>query len=1089
MRAAQLYIKDSNKYIQLGQDADFPFTLSKSIAEIQDVSKRNKTFSKTFKIPATEDNISALGYAHVIGTDLDAINVYKQECLIIVNGNVIDEGFVYILKARRNTNALEFECQFVGGNEAWVVALQSLKMSQIFAQTVSEEGWTRSLGYNDTNVIAKYNTDPTTLSDPRYIFINPYMYMFSDRAVGPPADASDAVLPDASFRNAKGTDFWPAFRLDYLIEYIFSTATDPLVQYQNNLDAFELDSDFFQNNSTHGFWSNIYYSDRSLDEYPDATFDTACDWGDFLPTDLSCLDFFMQVVKTFNLVFTFDGITLKVEPRQDWKSWNGTTYTGFYSGDIDWSEKVSVDQEIEYKTSNYKRQIRLTYEKDNYPITAQQYPFLEDDTISQPELRYVVDVDNNNEEGVTDIVLPFNFSPSKFYQGRFDHYRSHDVHGNLDFTLIGDALSFNADFRYSNRLFVFKVGSKPCGVEWYSQTSISIWYKDPRWRNWVYRETDGTLHYETEYPFIYNCMTIDPYHGRQITFGASQIYAVFSDDEFDEPKSVDVTDVTVTRDSFDAIEDIESNSIDDINLGVYKSNTIDMVDGLYERFWKTTIDQLVTTRTLVSKVLMSRNEFVNLDISKYYTLMGQRFILNKVKDFDPMLDEQMVEVELLAVDAFRSSDETEPPCVTLSAVGGAGTQTNIITGTSNVNIVGRGVELQRGRYIYILCQAANADNQTMTARGITQSSGTLTNSASTTTIFNADADFDPYARGQAMGMLSLNDTQAVMIAPQEGIGNVFKVCTYDGGTNNVTIDFTVNDGDTANYVDRVPNFAVINTPSQNVYTIASVGLTRSGAFPYARVWDLDTDAQTITSRGILYPMGVSGSGNGQQQLVNLGTVGGKHCFAIFYAKQASSTGVLYYAVYEYNSSTNTLVEVVGDTLYKSGSNHCTADIPWKIEDGKGIITYLDRVAFDTEISTCIWNGTTLTIGTPATFGNTNERGLDIAIRKYYDVCGESTTKYLLGVGLWSSGTNTGDFILFPAFYDPDTNTWDVTEYNTANSDIIIEDPSNPSGGRSLNTPFIGLEDNDNGAVVSIMRTMGNNNFRGVTQNTFTITNS
>ena len=38
MRAAELYIKETGKYIQLGQDGDVPFTLSKSIAEIQDVS-------------------------------------------------------------------------------------------------------------------------------------------------------------------------------------------------------------------------------------------------------------------------------------------------------------------------------------------------------------------------------------------------------------------------------------------------------------------------------------------------------------------------------------------------------------------------------------------------------------------------------------------------------------------------------------------------------------------------------------------------------------------------------------------------------------------------------------------------------------------------------------------------------------------------------------------------------------------------------------------------------------------------------------------------------------------------------------------
>jgi len=670
MRAAQLYIKETGKYIQLGMDSDFPFTLSKSIAEIQDVSKRNKTFSKSFKIPATEDNVKALGYPHVIGTDLDAVNVYKQQCFIIVNGNVIDDGYVYILKARRDTDAIEFECQFVGGNEAWVVALQSLKMSEVVSNT---SGAGLTVTYTDANIRARYNTDPTTLVDPSYIFMCPYMYMFSDRAAGPPREPSDGILADAKFRDAKGKDFWPAFRVDYLVDAIFGTATNPLVQSVFGFDSFELDSDFFTNNATHGFWNNIYYSDRSEDEYPNVTFNgSASNWGNFLPQDVSMLDFFMKLVRTFNLVFSFDGITLKVEPRQAWKSWNGTTYDGFYSGDIDWSEKVSVSQEIQYKTSNYKRQIRLTYEQDSYPLNGQQYPFLEDDMVSQPEVRYIVDTENNNQEGITDIVLPFNFSPCKFYQGRFDIYRQDDIYDQLDFTVAqGDASSFQAEFKYANRLFVFKVGSKPTGVEAYTGTSnptsrtFTKFLLDPRWRNWSYQDAGGTVYFEDEYPFIYNCMTINPYSGTNIVFGATSVYAVFTDADLDEPLSVDVTDVTVTRDASNSVTNVESNSIDDINLGIYKSNTIDMPDGLYERFWKTTIDQLITTRTLVTQVLMTRNEFVSLDISKYYTLMGQRFILNKVKDFDPMLDEQMVEVELLAVDAFRSSEEIEPPAPTL----------------------------------------------------------------------------------------------------------------------------------------------------------------------------------------------------------------------------------------------------------------------------------------------------------------------------------------------------------------------------------------------------------------------------------------
>ena len=426
---------------------------------------------------------------------------------------------------------------------------------------------------------------------------------------------------------------------------------------------------------------------------------------------------------------------------------------------------------------------------------------------------------------------------------------------------------------------------------------------------------------------------------------------------------------------------------------------------------------------------------------------------------------------------------------TISAIASSGTQSNIYTGGVSNLIIGRGVELQLGRYIYIFCQISNANNQTMTARGISQSGTTLTNSTSTTAIFNGTADFDPYSRGQAMGMLRLTDTQAVMVAPIVGTGNEFKICTYDGGTNNITIDFSVNDGDTSNYIDREPNFAVINKPSANVYTIAGTGVTKPSAYPYARVWDLDIDAQTITTRGILYPMGTSGTGNGQQQLVNLGTVGGKHCFAIFYAKGVVAAGPLYYAVYEYNSSTNTLVEVVGDTLYKAGTHYCSADIPWKIEDGMGILMHLDRVNNDVEITTCIWDGTTFTVGTPSSFGDATKQGLTHTIRKYYDGAGDSKTQYIIGAGFWNSGVNTGDVMLFPAFYDFDTNTWDVSKFDTTDSKIVLEDPSNPTSAQSFLCPLIGLEDKDNGAIVSSHRTGANTTFRGITQNNFTITNT
>jgi len=683
MRAAQLYIKETGKYIQLGQDGDFPFTLSKSIAEIQDVSKRNKTFSKSFKIPATEDNVTALGYAHVIGTDLDAVNVYKQQCLVIVNGNVIDEGYVYILKAKRDTDAIEFECQFVGGNESWVVALQSLKMSDM---TTNTSGTVLQLAYTDANILARVVPNPRTMLDPSYVFVNPYMYKFSDSD----AENYDSTETyEGTSRNARGTDFWPAFRLDFLIDGIFGTATNPLVQSVFGFDAFELDSDFLTDNATHGFFDNIYYSDRSEDDYPNVTFGATEDWRHFLPTEVTMLDFFMNVCKTFNLIFSFDGITLKVEPRQDWTSWNGTTYNGFYSGDIDWSEKVSVNQEIQYKTSKYKRQVRMSCGTESYPIDDNMYPFITDENVSQPEVRYIIDLDSNNDEGITDIKLPFNTSLSKFYQAKFDRVRTRGFVGPIteDEANQATSITFDPDNSYSNRLFVFKSGSAPMGMPRHTSvinpvtsryTGLEAYLFTPTWRQWVYKQADGTLSTQLGYPFIYNCMTVNPYVHTDETLalgdGSSLSSIVTKVSDFDTILNVDVADVSVTRQPSDATDlgrltDIVSNDIDDVNLGIYNANTVTMVDGLYERFWKTTLEKFITTRTLVTKVLLSRTEYTSLDLSKYYTLMGQRFILNKVKDFDPMLDEQMVEVELLAVDAFRASEEVTPAALLLDTYG------------------------------------------------------------------------------------------------------------------------------------------------------------------------------------------------------------------------------------------------------------------------------------------------------------------------------------------------------------------------------------------------------------------------------------
>ena len=427
------------------------------------------------------------------------------------------------------------------------------------------------------------------------------------------------------------------------------------------------------------------------------------------------------------------------------------------------------------------------------------------------------------------------------------------------------------------------------------------------------------------------------------------------------------------------------------------------------------------------------------------------------------------------------------------SIASVGTQQNVLTGINNVQTNQWGLELKLGRYISSLGQATNADNQDWTVTGLTQSGGTLTTSATPLVAFNNTADFDPYGRGQAAGIVRLTDEKFAMICPAVGTGNVFKICTYTGGTSNVTIDFTINDGDTTNYIDRGTQFIVINEPSANVYTLAATGLTRGNATPYVRVYDLNISTQTITQRGILFPRGSGSSpGHGGAHIINLGEVGGKKCFASFYFTGGSSfSGVVHYAVYEYNTSTNTLVEVVGDTVFKTGNNqdgfYYFSDF---ITDGRGLMAFHDRTSNLSQINGTIWDGTTFTVGTAATFGSSSKQPLRLAIRKYFDGLSDSETQFLLAGGLFNSGSDTGDFILFPATYNASANTWDVSKFDTSDSKVVLQDPSNPTSSDSYRGyNIIGQLDKDNGAMLTPMITRGNTSFRGTIANTFTTTNS
>jgi hypothetical protein len=114
----------------------------------------------------------------------------------------------------------------------------------------------------------------------------------------------------------------------------------------------------------------------------------------------------------------------------------------------------------------------------------------------------------------------------------------------------------------------------------------------------------------------------------------------------------------------------------------------------------------------------------------------------------------------------------------------------------------------------------------------------------------------------------------------------------------------------------------------------------------------------------------------------------------------------------------------------------------------------------------------------------------MGIRKYFNGESDSSTQFIISGGFFNSGANTGDTDIFPADYDPSANTWNVSKFDTTDSKIIIEDPSNPTSGNPLRgSNVIGQVDADNGAILTLLVTRGDTSFRGTVANTFTTTNS
>ena len=118
--------------LELANFNDFPLAITKGIVNLDNLKERTGTYTKTFKVPNTKNNAKLLSNIDNINSRKDykeALN--RKSCIILVNDNPIEKGFLQVSKVYNGFNLDSFELVFFGNNIDWVKDASELKLNTI----------------------------------------------------------------------------------------------------------------------------------------------------------------------------------------------------------------------------------------------------------------------------------------------------------------------------------------------------------------------------------------------------------------------------------------------------------------------------------------------------------------------------------------------------------------------------------------------------------------------------------------------------------------------------------------------------------------------------------------------------------------------------------------------------------------------------------------------------------------------------------------------------------------------------------------------------------------------------------------------
>jgi hypothetical protein len=151
--------------LELASFNDFPLAITKGIVNLDNLKERTGTYTKTFKVPNTKNNANLLSSVDNINSRKDyrdALN--RKPCIILVNDNPIEKGFLQVSKVYNGFNLDSFELVFFGNNIDWVKGAAELKLNTI--------GWRNNAQQYTFSNINLYNNGTVLANDHAYPYIS-----------------------------------------------------------------------------------------------------------------------------------------------------------------------------------------------------------------------------------------------------------------------------------------------------------------------------------------------------------------------------------------------------------------------------------------------------------------------------------------------------------------------------------------------------------------------------------------------------------------------------------------------------------------------------------------------------------------------------------------------------------------------------------------------------------------------------------------------------------------------------------------------------------------------------------------------------